>query len=977
MSGSLTAVAATERPARRRACSPSASRASSRSPSGPSSSSAAASARSSGRTARARATSPTRCAGRSASRAGRSGRARAEDVIWAGSEQRAAQGMADVTLVLDNADGLLPVDFQVLELGRRLYRSGENDYLLNKQRIRLRDLVDLLDAAHLADNAFLFIGQGMVDQALALRPEERRPLFEEVAGVRRHERRRRRAEDQLVESEANLARVEDILAELRPQARRLAAQAEQQATRETTGDELAASCSWERTPAGTRRPARVAEAAARPGGRPGDVDRAMADADRRRRRRRRRSRASSAHADVRGRERRDGARRGPCGARPRRSLREARLAGELAAIERDRRAARRASARRRGRARRQRRIVAEPGPGPRPRRSRRRWPRPSASSPTRSPSSPPWDGAGQAEGEAAAASGVPRRPGQAELETARRRAGGRDPSSRRGAGGRCDAVDAADSPQAEREAGRPARWLPRRSRPRPTVAGAARGGPRAPPRPPRPSRDRAAEAATAAPRARPAELAGALAGARRRGWPRTRPRPIAKAVRRVGGQRVDEDLVVDPALRAGGRDGPRRDRPGLPGGRGRPSRELGGDARHARRRGRRWSGPASARRRRRGRRACRRPRATALGGGAARRRGPDAIRSARPVAGSRRAAVGPGPGGAASSSSADLPAGWLVVARDGTAVAGPLDDRARAVRRERSSAGRRAETLAAEHERATAARAGGGRHRRGTATEAASAARRALDEARAAEDRRVRGTAARRGGRAGRRRAPSRPPAARPPGTTAQVERLDRRGGRGGRLRWPRWRPTANRARTPTATASTVDAAAVAAWERRAAELRTRRDRLAGGAGRAGPGPARRPRTGAPGPRRSPRSTKQRIAAADREVAALVEREHAPPGGARGRRARASRPRREREATARAALDEAQAADVTDRQRLAAAEAAAAEARERLRVRRDAVRGRPRSPTSRRGSASMRSARDSSSSWRPSASSGLGALAAG
>ena len=164
---------------------------------------------------------------------------KSEDVIWAGSEKRAAQGMADVTLVLDNADGLLPVDFQVLELGRRLYRSGENDYLLNKSRIRLRDLVDLLDAAHLADNAFLFIGQGMVDQALALRPEERRPLFEEVAGVRRHERRRRRAEEQLVESEANLARVEDILGELRPQARRLAAQAEQQASRETTADELA------------------------------------------------------------------------------------------------------------------------------------------------------------------------------------------------------------------------------------------------------------------------------------------------------------------------------------------------------------------------------------------------------------------------------------------------------------------------------------------------------------------------------------------------------------------------------------------------------------------------------------------------------------------------------------------------------------------------------------------------------------------
>src|SRR5678809_906109 len=71
---------------------------------------------------------------------------KSEDVIFAGSENRAAVGMADVTIVLDNADGLLPVDYSVLELGRRLYRSGENDYLLNKQRVRLKDLVDLLDA---------------------------------------------------------------------------------------------------------------------------------------------------------------------------------------------------------------------------------------------------------------------------------------------------------------------------------------------------------------------------------------------------------------------------------------------------------------------------------------------------------------------------------------------------------------------------------------------------------------------------------------------------------------------------------------------------------------------------------------------------------------------------------------------------------------------------------------------------------------
>ena len=165
---------------------------------------------------------------------------KSEDVIFAGSDRRPALGMADVSLVLDNADGLLPVDYQVVELGRRLYRSGENDYLLNRGRVRLKDLVDLLDAAHLADNAFLFIGQGMVDQALSLRPEERRPLFEEVAGVRRHERRRRRAEEQVSEAEANLARVQDIVAELRPQARRLAAQAEQQISRVSAGDELTA-----------------------------------------------------------------------------------------------------------------------------------------------------------------------------------------------------------------------------------------------------------------------------------------------------------------------------------------------------------------------------------------------------------------------------------------------------------------------------------------------------------------------------------------------------------------------------------------------------------------------------------------------------------------------------------------------------------------------------------------------------------------
>src|SRR4051812_3887604 len=164
---------------------------------------------------------------------------RSEDVIFAGSSSRRAIGMADVTLVIDNGDRLLPLDYGEVEIGRRLYRSGESEYLLNRQKIRLRDLVEVLDGGNLADNAFLFIGQGMVDQALALRPEERRPLFEEAAGVRRHERRRRHAEAELLEAESNLDRMRDVLAELRPQAKRLAAQAEQLQARRSAGIELA------------------------------------------------------------------------------------------------------------------------------------------------------------------------------------------------------------------------------------------------------------------------------------------------------------------------------------------------------------------------------------------------------------------------------------------------------------------------------------------------------------------------------------------------------------------------------------------------------------------------------------------------------------------------------------------------------------------------------------------------------------------
>jgi chromosome segregation protein len=259
---------------------------------------------------------------------------RSEDVIWAGSDRRAALGMADVTLMLDNDDGLLPVEFSVIELGRRLYRSGENDYLLNRQRVRLRDLVEMLDAANLADNAFLFIGQGMVDQALSLRPEERRPLFEEVAGVRRHERRKRRAEDQLVEAETNLARVQDIIVELRPQARRLAAQAEQQATRATAGAQLADALITSAQARWHDAAARLAAAAAERDGAARDTDRVSRDL------RRREEAAAAIAAQLASRvtleEERRTAYESARAALNALQLGEARLAADLDATERDR-----------------------------------------------------------------------------------------------------------------------------------------------------------------------------------------------------------------------------------------------------------------------------------------------------------------------------------------------------------------------------------------------------------------------------------------------------------------------------------------------------------------------------------------------------------------------------------------------------------------------------------------------------------------
>jgi chromosome segregation protein len=160
---------------------------------------------------------------------------RADDVIFAGSEQRKPQGMAEAVLTLDNHDGWLPIDFAEVSIGRRAYRSGESEYLINGARARLRDTVELLGEGRLGANELVVVGQGTVDAALSLRPEERRQLFEEAAGVKGLQVRRNEASVRLGKALDNLTRVSDLIAELKPQVRRLALQAEHQQQHDELG----------------------------------------------------------------------------------------------------------------------------------------------------------------------------------------------------------------------------------------------------------------------------------------------------------------------------------------------------------------------------------------------------------------------------------------------------------------------------------------------------------------------------------------------------------------------------------------------------------------------------------------------------------------------------------------------------------------------------------------------------------------------
>jgi chromosome segregation protein len=148
-----------------------------------------------------------------------------EDMIFSGSEQRPRASMASATITFDNEDNWLPIDFSEVTIARRAYRDGQNEYLINKQRMRLKDVTELLAQSGLAERTYTIIGQGLVDAALALKAEERRRLFEEAAGTGLHRARREEALRRLETTQRNLERVQDILAELQPRLRSLERQA--------------------------------------------------------------------------------------------------------------------------------------------------------------------------------------------------------------------------------------------------------------------------------------------------------------------------------------------------------------------------------------------------------------------------------------------------------------------------------------------------------------------------------------------------------------------------------------------------------------------------------------------------------------------------------------------------------------------------------------------------------------------------------
>ncbi len=149
-----------------------------------------------------------------------------EDMIFSGSQQRSRSGMASSTITFNNEDGWLPIDYSHVAITRQAYRDGQNEYILNGQKVRLKDISELLSQTGMSERNYTIIGQGLVDAALALKPDERRKLFEEAAGIGLYRSRKEDSLRKLENTRKNLDRVLDILTEIKPRLRSLERQAQ-------------------------------------------------------------------------------------------------------------------------------------------------------------------------------------------------------------------------------------------------------------------------------------------------------------------------------------------------------------------------------------------------------------------------------------------------------------------------------------------------------------------------------------------------------------------------------------------------------------------------------------------------------------------------------------------------------------------------------------------------------------------------------
>ena len=163
---------------------------------------------------------------------------KSEDVIFTGSDKKTRSSMASVSLYFDNQDGRMPVDYQEVIISRKLFRNGESEYLINNNKVRLLDIVDLLTKSGVGQKGYCVINQGMADAILRATPAERMAIFEEATGVRPYQIKKEQSLNKLESTQQNLTRITDLLKEIEPRLNSLRRQANKAQKREKVEKEL-------------------------------------------------------------------------------------------------------------------------------------------------------------------------------------------------------------------------------------------------------------------------------------------------------------------------------------------------------------------------------------------------------------------------------------------------------------------------------------------------------------------------------------------------------------------------------------------------------------------------------------------------------------------------------------------------------------------------------------------------------------------